>query len=101
MLGAARRSSILNFKGLSRFLVIGEKKIFGEIGAIVKIADDANQIMMRMLKEFSVETLTVENQSMSVLERQADEAAFRVRRDLTDGAVNPAALDNLLACVES
>jgi uncharacterized protein Yka (UPF0111/DUF47 family) len=95
-----RGGHILGFKGLSRFLVIGERKIFGEIGAIVKIANDANEIMMRMLKEFNLETLTVENRDMSALEKQADVVAFGVRRDITDGAVNPTVLDNLLTCVD-
>jgi hypothetical protein len=53
-----------------------------------------------MVKEFNLETLTTENQHMSVLEKRSDEVAFRVRRDVIDGAINPSALDNLLSCVD-
>lgn len=91
---------VLNFKGLTGFLVVGERKIFGEIGEILKIANDANKIMVRMLKEFNIEVLTVENQNIGRLEKEADEVQFRIRRDVIDGAVNPTALDNLLTCID-
>ena len=90
----------MKFKGLSRLLVIGERKVFGELAEIVKIANDANQILKRMVKEFNIETLTLENKNMAELEKRADVLSFGVRRDITDGAVNPTVLDNLLECVE-
>jgi len=37
---------------------------------------------------------------MAEVEKRADDVAFRVRHDITDGAVNPTVLDNLLECVE-
>jgi uncharacterized protein Yka (UPF0111/DUF47 family) len=95
-----RLGRILNLKGFSRFLVIGEKKVFGEIAEIVKTANEASQILKRMLKEPNLETLVPENAKMAEVEKRADELAFRVRRDITDGAVNPTVLDNLLECVE-
>ena len=87
-------------KGFSRFLVIGEQRIFREIGEVVKLAGEANVILVRMLKEPALDALTAENEGMARLEKRADEVAFRVRRDITDGAVNPTVLDNLLSCVD-
>jgi len=92
---------ILNLKGFSRFLVVGEKKIFGEIAEIVKIANEANQILKLMLKELELEILVSENARMAEVEKRADDVAFRVRHHITDGAVNPTVLDNLLECVEA
>jgi uncharacterized protein Yka (UPF0111/DUF47 family) len=91
---------ILNLKGFSRLLVVGEEKIFGEIAEIVKIANEANPILNRMLKEHRLEALLSENAKMAEVEKRADDLAFRVRHDITDGAVNPTVLDNLLECVE-
>jgi len=90
----------MNLKSFSRLLVVGEKKVFGEIAEIVKIANEANQILTRMLKEPQLETLLPENLKMAEVEKRADDVAFRVRHDITDGAVNPTVLDNLLECVE-
>jgi hypothetical protein len=94
------RGRLLIFKDLSRFLVIGERRVFSEIAEIVKIANDANQILMRMLKEFNLETLILENKNMAELEKRADVLSFSARRHITDGAINPTVLDNLLECVE-
>jgi uncharacterized protein Yka (UPF0111/DUF47 family) len=91
---------ILHLKGLSRLLVVGEEKIFGEIAEIVKIANEANQILNRMFTEHRLEALLFENAKMAEVEKRADDLAFSVRRDITDGAVNPTVLDNLLECVE-
>jgi len=90
----------MNLKSFSRLLVVGEKKVFGEIAEIVKIANEANQILTRMLKEPQLESLLPENLKMAEVEKRADDVAFRVRHDITDGAVNPTVLDNLLECVE-
>ena len=90
----------LSLKGFSRFLIVGEKKIFGEIAGVVKIANEANEILKRMLNEPKLETLLSENAKMAEVEKRADDLAFSVRNDITDGAVNPTVLDNLLECVE-
>ena len=90
----------MGFKGLSRFLVVGEKQIFGEIQETLRIANEANQVMVRMVKEFNLDTLAAENQNISKLEKEADGVTFRIRRDIIDGAVNPSVLDNLLTCVD-
>ena len=52
------------------------------------------------MKEPALDKLTAENKSMAELEKRADEVAFGVRRDITDGAINPTVLDNLLSCVD-
>ena len=91
---------ILDFKRLSGFLVVGERKIFGEMEEILKIANEANKIMVRMVEESNVETLSSENEEISQLERQSDEVEFRIGRNVVEGAVNPSALDNLLACID-
>jgi predicted phosphate transport protein (TIGR00153 family) len=96
----ARRGNIPNLRIFSRFLVIGEKRIFSEIAEIMKIAHEANQILKQILKESDLEKLTGENEQIAALEKRADGFAFTVRRDITDGAVNPTVLDNLLECVE-
>jgi len=90
----------LSLKCFTRFLIVGEKKIFGEIAEIVETANEANKILKRMLGEHKLGALLSENAKMALVEKRADDLAFRVRRDITDGAVNPTVLDNLLACVE-
>lgn len=82
--------------------VLGERKIFVEIVEIVKIARNANEIMIRMLQEsrLDFESLTAENHNIQMLEKESDEIAFIIKRDITNGAVSPTILDNLLACVD-
>jgi hypothetical protein len=83
-------------------LVLGERKIFLQITEIVKIARRANEIMTRVLQQsrLEFEPLIAENQRMRLLEKESDEIAFEIKGYITNGAVNPTILDNLLACVD-
>jgi uncharacterized protein Yka (UPF0111/DUF47 family) len=66
----------------------------------MKVANEANQILKHMIKEPDLQNLTADNEKIAVLEKRADGFAFTVRRDVTDGAVNPTVLDNLLESIE-
>lgn len=67
----------------------------------MKIARNANEILIRMLQSgLQFESLIVESQNMRALEKQSDEIAFGIKRAITNGAVSPIILDNLLACVD-
>ena len=85
---------------LKQLFVLGEKKIFLQITEIVNIAKSANEITIGMLTHSPLDTLTAESQKMQMLEKQADEIVFRIKRDITNGAVNPTLLDNLLECAD-
>ena len=44
----------MSLKCFTRFLIVGEKKIFGEIAEIVENANEANKILKRMLEEHNL-----------------------------------------------
>jgi hypothetical protein len=90
----------MNFKSLMGFLEIGERKILLEIAEVVKIATKANAIVVTMHGQQGLDALSAGNQDLELLEKRADEITFRVKRDITNGAVNPTILDNLLECVD-
>jgi hypothetical protein len=81
-------------------LVIGERKSFREIVEIVEIARKSNAIMIGMLSELKRGDLALKMQEIKVLEKSSDEIAFRLKAHITNGAVNPTVIDNLLNCVE-
>jgi uncharacterized protein Yka (UPF0111/DUF47 family) len=87
-------------KNFKRFLVIGEKNIFGMLSQIITIAAEANQTLTNMLDDHK-NGITLERglQTLKGLENKADQVAFRVNESITAGAVSPNILDNLLECV--
>jgi uncharacterized protein Yka (UPF0111/DUF47 family) len=87
-------------KRFKRYFVVGEKNIFGELAQIISIAADANQSLSSILDDYKNEvTLEGGMKIIKGLERQADGVAFRIKENITAGAVSPNILENLLECV--
>ncbi len=91
-----------NIKGLKGFLVLGERKIFGELAQIIAIAAESNIIMKIMFKASSDndELLTENMHAIRALEKKSDEIAFKLSEDIMGGAVSPNIIDNLIESVQ-
>jgi predicted phosphate transport protein (TIGR00153 family) len=88
-------------RNLKSFLVVGEKKIFHEITEIINLAAKSNAIMTDLIgKQYTVEKLTEAIQTITSLEKESDEIAFRVSEDITGGAVSPNIIDELLESIQ-
>ncbi len=87
-------------KSLKGILVLGEKRIFGELAQIIAIAAQANIVVRTMFKAGYDEQVLEENmQVVRELEKKADEVSFKLGEDITAGAVSPNIIDNLTQCV--
>jgi uncharacterized protein Yka (UPF0111/DUF47 family) len=83
-----------SFKGI---FVLGEKNIFSELSQIVSIAIQANTILKDMFKNCcNSQALTKSMQAIRALEKNSDEIAFRLKEDITSGAISPNLIDNLI-----
>jgi uncharacterized protein Yka (UPF0111/DUF47 family) len=86
-----------NFKGI---LVLGERNIFSELSQIISIATQANTILKAMFSDcWNSQLLTENMHAVRALERKSDEIAFKLREDITAGAVSPNLIDNLIESV--
>jgi predicted phosphate transport protein (TIGR00153 family) len=92
----------LNLGGIKRkLLTVGEHETFSQIEKIVELAEKANSVTAQMLEKFrDSSSMQEENQQIKVLEKEGDEASFKIRQDLLEGAVSPNILDNLRETVE-
>jgi uncharacterized protein Yka (UPF0111/DUF47 family) len=92
----------LTLRNIKRIFVVGEKKIFGEMSQIIKLAGEANTLMNRMLMEdYEGKPFTETMQAIRSIEKKSDDVAFKVAEDITGGAVSPNILDNLLESVQT
>lgn len=86
------------FKNL---FIIGEQKTFHELVELIELGRKANSIMLEMVSSGRKnDALIAHNEDMRLLEKQADQLAFKVKEDIVGGAVNPNILGDLLDCVE-
>ena len=94
--------SSLNFKAMKSLLTVGEQSIFLEIRKMVELAISANIVMKDAIVAYGEsKPLQDQAQKIRLLERQSDEASFRLREQILDGAISPNVLDNLLECIET
>ena len=90
----------MNLRDIKGLMVIGEKKVFGEIAEIVDISRKADAIMMSMLSAGDGKDIPSENDAIRLLEKKSDDLSFRIKADVTNGAISSNIIDNLLECVE-
>jgi len=87
-------------KRFKRALVIGEENIFGEVSQIIDIAAEANVKLIGLLDNCKNAALAeVDTEEIKRLEKKSDEVAFKIKADITAGAVSPNIIDNLLEAV--
>jgi len=90
----------MDFKSILRNLtVVGEKETFRKIAEIVEVGRKANSLLLETSKTYWYDR-SWRVQEVRLLEKEADELSFRIKRDLMQGAVAPSLLDNLLKCVD-
>ena len=88
-------------KSIKGILVVGEKNIFSELVQIISVAQDSNDLTLRMLKlDYRQKELTQILHEVKALEKKSDETAFRITEDITSGAISPNVIDSLLECVQ-
>lgn len=85
------------FRGL---FVIGEKKVFDQIGSIVELGQEARNIVKEMLNAENLASVSQLNEDVITIEKRADDVAFKTSKDITNGAISSNILDNLLAAVD-
>lgn len=85
------------FKGL---FVVGEKKVFEQLGSIVELAQEAKNIVKEMLNAENLAAISQLNEDVITIEKRADDVAFKTSKDITNGAISSNILDNLLASVD-
>ena len=90
----------MNLRDLKGMMVIGEKKVFGEIAGIIEISRKANSIMISMLSEDDGKDRLSEYEAIRLLEKKSDDISFGIKADVTNGAISSNILDNLLESVE-
>ena len=87
-----------SFKGI---LVLGEKNVFNQLTQIIAIATETNTLVSGMFKmNYEEKKLTVAMHAVQLLEKKSDEIAFKIREDITSGAISPNIIDSLLECVQ-
>jgi len=90
----------LTFTRFKELLVIGERKTFREMAEMIVIARKANAIMIEMLTQPKRNGMALKVQQIKLLEKSSDELAFKFKAHITNGAVSPTIIDNMLSCVE-
>ncbi|MBX8635588.1 MAG: DUF47 family protein [Thermoplasmata archaeon] len=90
----------MNLRDIKGLMVIGEKKVFGEIAEIISISRKADAIMTSMLTEGNGKDRQSENEDIRLLEKKSDDLSFSIKAEVTNGAISSNIIDNLLECVE-
>jgi hypothetical protein len=81
-------------------LVIGERKAFREMADMITITRKANALMIEMLTQPNRNGLALKVEQIKLLEKSSDELAFKLKAHITNGAVSPTIIDNMLSCAE-
>jgi len=64
------------------------------------IAKKANELMIEMLTQSKRNDLALKVEQIKLLEKRSDELSFKLKAHITNGAVSPTIIDNMLSCVE-
>jgi hypothetical protein len=67
---------------------------------MIVIAGKANALMIEMMTQPKRNGLALKVQQIKLLEKSSDELAFKLKAQITNGAVSPTIIDNMLSCVE-
>ncbi len=81
-------------------MVIGERKVFGEVAEIIDTARRANNVITSMFLNPTGDSIQEKNEEIRLLEKKSDELSFRIKNNITNGAISSNIIDNLLECVE-
>ena len=90
----------MTFTRFKELLVIGERKAFGEMAGMIAIARKANALMIEMLTQPKRNGLALKVEQIKLLEKSSDEFTFKLKAHITNGAVSPTIIDNMLSFVE-
>ena len=88
------------FTRFKELLVVGERKTFSEMLEMIAIACKANAIIVEMLTQPKRNGLASKVEQVKLLEKRSDELTFKLKANITNGAVSPTIIDNMLSCVE-
>jgi len=77
-----------------KFFVAGEKGVFERLKALADMARKETPLAIRLFRERLSDVSVLEG--MKALEKQSDELTFKLSEDITNGAINPAVLRDLL-----
>ena len=67
---------------------------------MIVIARKANALMIEMLTQPKRNGLALKVEQIKLLEKSSDKVAFKLKAHITNGAVSPTIIDNMLSCVE-
>lgn len=67
---------------------------------MIAITKKANALMMEMLTQPKRNGLALKVEQIKLLEKSSDELSFKLKAHITNGAVNPTIIDNMLSLVE-
>ncbi len=90
----------MNLRDLKGMLIIGERKVFGEVAEIIDTAREADSIITAMFVNPRGDSIQQENEKIRLLEKKSDNLSFRIKNEITNGAISSNIIDNLLECVE-
>jgi uncharacterized protein Yka (UPF0111/DUF47 family) len=90
----------MNLRDLKGMLIIGERKVFGEVAEIIHTASEANVIISAMFANPQGDSVQEQNEKIRLLEKKSDEMSFRIKNEITNGAISSNIIDNLLECVD-
>ncbi|MBX8631980.1 MAG: DUF47 family protein [Thermoplasmata archaeon] len=90
----------MNLRDLRNMMVIGERKVFGEVAEIIDTARRANNVITSMFLNPTGDSIQEKNEEIRLLEKKSDELSFRIKNNITNGAISSNIIDNLLECVE-
>lgn len=88
-------------RDIKRFLIVGEKGVFRGMSEIIGLAKKANEIIAGIVKDdYMVKPFKEEIQTVSAIEKESDDLAFRISEEITGGAISPNIIDELLESVQ-
>jgi uncharacterized protein Yka (UPF0111/DUF47 family) len=80
---------------------VGEKGVFRELSEIIELAKKANAIITEIIMgDYMAKAFKDEIESVSSIEKESDDIAFRVSEEITGGAISPNIIDELLESVQ-
>lgn len=87
-------------KRLRDLLVVGERKVFGEMIAIIDLAIEANRLALEMFRTKDREAIASLNHQLSAIEKKSDELSFMVSEGVSSGAISSNVLGDILEAVD-
>lgn len=90
---------MVNVSFLKRLLSVGEKNVLNQLTEFTDLGGEASDLLKIMLSaEDSLDQL---NDEIREVERNGDDVAIRVKRDITGGAISSNLMENLVTVTET